>query len=550
VRVDVDYKPVGRDRFECEVSLGVALSLTVSGSLEDTTPATHGSVELASNGALVSNAWAYAKHEAFRRRLRSAEKRESHEKQAQQHKRACVVIAEMVSKTTQDSREGWCSACFSSASHRRVRGFGGPVDSYLCEACGTPTTECAGPRCGNLANRGISGITKPSYCAEHRHQIPSFEKLTVTVGSIDEWGDWLSFDKRNLTRATKVAGAVLLTGAAVTPVAWAAAPAIGGALGGLTGLSGAAAASHGLAMLGGGSLAAGGLGMAGGTAVVAAVGGGIGGALGGSAAAAYVGADPSFGVKKVRDGVGAPVLLASGFLTQGADSWGAWQRLIDQRYPERPVYRVNWGAKELKTLGLLAAAGAGKAGAMKFAKLAAGKAAKKAAHQANFLGWIGFAKDMAANPWSVAKTRAGMTGVVLAELIARTEGTSVVLVGHSLGARVMVTAAQLLGTTAGAPRIEDIHLLGAAVGASGDWRTLDDSVDGKVWNYWSRNDAVLKYLYAVASTEKAAGQAGFVTRFPSIKNRDVSRLVPKHSAYFDCIELVGRPGEGTNSGTS
>ena len=102
-------------------------------------------------------------------------------------------------------------------------------------------------------------LTKPRYCAQHRHEIPGFEKLGAPIGAIDEWHDWLTFESRNLSRTTKVVGAVVLTAAVVTPAAWAAAPAVGGALGGLTGLSGAAATSHGLAMLGGGSIAAHGL---------------------------------------------------------------------------------------------------------------------------------------------------------------------------------------------------------------------------------------------------------------------------------------------------
>ncbi|MFF0489899.1 hypothetical protein ACFYTQ_12855 [Nocardia sp. NPDC004068] len=52
-----------------------------------------------------------------------------------------------------------------------------------------------------------------------------------------------------------------------------AAPAVGAAIGGTLGLSGAAATSAGLAMLGGGSLAAGGFGIAGGTMLVTGVGG-------------------------------------------------------------------------------------------------------------------------------------------------------------------------------------------------------------------------------------------------------------------------------------
>ena len=82
-----------------------------------------------------------------------------------------------------------------------------------------------------------------------------------------------------------------------------------------------------------------------------------------------------------------------------------------------------------------------------------------------------------------------------------------------------------------------MHLLGAAVGARGDWRTLHEAVEGKVWNYWSASDAVLKYLYQVASVERAAGQVGFTTKYTNIKNRNVSRLVPGHSAYLSAVSL-------------
>jgi hypothetical protein len=534
---EVAYKPRGREGFECTVEKA-ALSLTVSGTLEDVTPAVHGDLELTSNAALVTNAWAYAKHEAYRRRLRSAEKKKSHEKQAKEHKWAAAVIADMVAEVGEDTRHGWCSACFSLAEHRVVKAFRGPTKSYLCGSCGAPTIVCAAPTCKHMSSRGTSGVTTPRYCAQHRHEVPAFAKLDENISGIEQWQDWLSFESRNLSKTTKVVGAVVLTAAVVTPAAWAAAPAVGGALGGMTGLSGAAATSHGLAMLGGGSVAAGGLGMAGGTTVVSAVGAGLGGVIGGTATAAYVSSDPSFRVEKLRDGSGAPVLLASGFLTDKDDGWATWKRLIDERYPDRPVYRVHWGAKELKVFGTLAVVGAGRTAAMSFARTAASRATRAAAGRASWFGWLLLARDVAANPWSVAKTRAGMTGAALADLIARTDEPAFVLVGHSLGARVMATTAQLLGTRVDAPKLEDVHLLGAAVGAKGDWRTLNDSVTGTVWNYWSTNDMVLKFLYAAGSAgERAAGQSGFETKFPKVKNRNVSRAVDGHSAYFRAIKL-------------
>jgi len=61
---------------------------------------------------------------------------------------------------------------------------------------------------------------------------------------------------------------------------WMIAPLIGTAIGGATGLAGAAATSHGLAILGGGSLALGGSGMAGGMWIVTGVGASLGSAAG------------------------------------------------------------------------------------------------------------------------------------------------------------------------------------------------------------------------------------------------------------------------------
>jgi hypothetical protein len=102
----------------------------------------------------------------------------------------------------------------------------------------------------------------------------------------------------------------------------------------------------------------------------------------------------------------------------------------------------------------------------------------------------------------------------------------------------MATAAQALGTMSGKPRLEDIHLLGAAISAKGDRRALHESVSGQVWNYRSRNDNVLKIIYRnVQLGQQAAGLVGLQTTFPNIKNRDVSRVVETHSGYFDGLHL-------------
>lgn len=100
--------------------------------------------------------------------------------------------------------------------------------------------------------------------------------LTSSASSAADYATFSSFYKEGLSISSWVIGGVLaVVGvAAVFFTAGAAAPftaAIGSAIGGMMGLSGAAATSAGLALLGGGSLAAGGFGMMGGTLLLTAI---------------------------------------------------------------------------------------------------------------------------------------------------------------------------------------------------------------------------------------------------------------------------------------
>ena len=244
--------------------------------------------------------------------------------------------------------------------------------------------------------------------------------------------------------------------------------------------------------------------MAGGTAVVTATGTALGGALGATTVAAYAGADKSFRIELVRPGSGTPVLFAQGFLTEEQSGWESWQPLIEARFPEGPVYQVHWGAKELKDLGLLVTSGAMKVAVQKVLVDRAKKGSKAFGSHPG-LRAVFMAGDLAANPWTVAKTRAGMTGAVLADLIARTNQGPFVLVGHSLGARVMVSAAQALGTLP-EPRIDSMHLLGAAVGRCAHWRTLDKAVARRLRNYHSSRDQV----YACSTAWRTVGNMLYV----------------------------------------
>lgn len=362
----------------------------------------------------------------------------------------------------------------------------------------------------------------------------------MTLDSPDQYEELFKYEKHNAAKATKLAAATVGAGVVLGPIAYMAAPVIGGALGASAiggGLSGAAATSHGLAMLGGGAIASGGAGMAGGVVVVTAAGVGLGGATGMSVASAYVRQDKSFRIQRLRGGTGTPVMIASGFLTENDDGWGEWHALINRRFPNAPVYRVFWGSSELKDLAAAIATGGAKEWARR-ATVALGKRASKGA--AGPLGLITTPLAAAAvlkNPWFVAKARADMTGAALADILTRCPG-QFILAGHSLGGAVMLATAQLLGTRAEEPRLDSVHLLGAAVRTGADWTPASRSVSGEIWNYYSRNDKVLSMAFTAAEVgRRAIGNVGMDSHTHNIHDVDVSSKVVAHSAYLKALSL-------------
>jgi pimeloyl-ACP methyl ester carboxylesterase len=535
---ELTYLP-RKDGFKVQLISG-ELELVASGTgPDDANPSIEGSPSLLGNVSLVTLVLGYAANELGYRRSRSPEKRAGHREAAGVEYKDALALADFVTRLGDKTTVAWCSGCFSQTTHRHVQGSDRPKRLYLCQECGTPTVDCGVPRCSHRAVIRPRARIRFSYCAEHRHAIPSFKKLDAQIPTLGDYRDFLKHEAVNAERIAKVTGGTIGAAAVIAPLAFFAAPALGAALGGSVfggSLTGAAAMSHGLAMLGGGAVASGGLGMAGGTAVVTATGTALGGALGAATVSSYVGDDSSFKIEQVRAGSGTPVVFATGFLTEGQSAWSSWQRLIDTRYPDSPVYQVHWGAKELRDLTALVTAAGAKA-AVRTMLLKGARRGSKAAGIPG-MGLVMGVHELATNPWTVAKTRAGMTGATLADLIVRSAEGPYVLMGHSLGARVMLTAAQALGTRSDEAHIEAMHLLGAAVGKKGHWHDLSHAVRDEVWNYWSENDAVLQWVYRLAEGgEAAVGQRGFDSKRPGIKDRNVSRLVAGHSEYIAKVTL-------------
>lgn len=542
--VTVLARVLGEGRLECSVGTTQGSTLRLTGAVDDVEPEVGGAGHLGANPALVHNAWAYAKFTYQKVNLSTPEEQEQARRRAEGHRKVAAWIADLADESTDQMRSGWCSDCFNFTTHWKTKRPFGQVPAYLCHGCGAPSLPCAGPRCPNMASRGRGGVRIPRYCAEHRHEIPSFARSHDKIDSLVDYAEFLRYDKLNLAAMGRLAGLGVVGVVLGGPAAYLAAPAIGGAVGTLIGgYSGAVATSWGLAALGGGSLAAGGLGMAGGTMVITAVGSALGGGLGALTTSAYVSEDKSFRVEMLSGGSGVPVVLCNGFLTEGRHGWGEWKASIKARYPDSPVYRVHWGAKELKDLGILANGAAIKMATPAAIKKAAMRAAKAHAKRLGPIAPLLLAADLAKNPWHVARTRADKTGVILADLLARGNQDKWILVGHSLGARVVAVAAQTLGTKAQGPKLQEAHLLGAAIAAKCDVQAVTAAVDEAIYNYHSKADSVLRYLYFAAERgQEAAGSSGYTPTGAKLKNVDVTAEVRGHADYFEHVVLRGHIG--------
>ncbi len=384
-----------------------------------------------------------------------------------------------------------------------------------------------------------SGKWDDELCAEHDGSIASFKRLDLQLADITEYKKIFTRESYNFRKIGTIS-ALSLGGAIVLgPCAFLAAPAIGGAVGTAMGLSGIAATNAGLAAIGGGALAAGGLGMAGGAAIVGATGAALGGTLGGVISNSYFGDISGFEIEKVKDGDNPAVLFIDGFLTQKNTVPDDWKQQLEILYPDKAWYYLRWESKKLYDIGKTIGVNVGQATIGKVAAEWAKSATKAGVKKAGPLGVALTALGIVNNPWSVASVKAAQTGVLLSDIISRTQG-DYILCGHSLGARVIYYALTSLSTKE-EKWIKHVHLLGGAVGnKKKDWEQAANAVDGTIVNYYSEKDMVLSTLFKVGMLFSSVPIGKNVIDVDGVVDVNVTEQVTGHTMYKDRFSLFAK----------
>ncbi|MDA7666605.1 TMCO4 family protein [bacterium] len=428
------------------------------------------------------------------------------------------------------------------------------VKCHLCENMATsrpknPTKE------DKAFLRKVKGTWDSAFCAEHNGSIASFDSLDMRFDDLTDYPALFERKKRNMKGVVKVAGCCLAGGAVFMPAAFVAAPGLASALGS-AGLLGAAGTGTAISSLSGAALtsaslaALGPAGMAGGVATIAAMGAALGATQGAVVSNSYFGEIKDFKITKVRGGKGPAIVCINGFLSQENQNCDDWRSGIRSVYPDNPVYYVTWESSNLAKLGV-SLGGAGFKGKLlgKVGKAAA-RASKTGASKLNPLATISFGAGVLGNAWHTSMVKAQHTGVLLADLIARTDNDEgFILMGHSLGARVVYYLLETLSTKPNT-KIHSAYLLGGAVGRSDKpnsfeakgWETALKAIrsDGQLYNCYTANDKVLSILYRNANLHQSdpIGLGKIPPQGDKLRNVDVSYAVSGHTVYKDCLPQI------------
>jgi hypothetical protein len=461
----------------------------------------------------------------------------------------------------------WCSWCFNKTTHKIHKLNSITRNEYECCRCGNFTIQCR--YCSNMATHRPAEVQDDAdfikalrinwaseLCAEHDGTIADFEKLNQRLDDLSEYKVIFGKAKCNLAKGGKIVAGMVAGAVVFCPVAYWAAPGIASALG-ATGLLGAASTGTVISTLSGAALTSASLaalgpgGMAAGMAFVSAVGAALGGIQGAVVSNNYFGAIKDFKITKVKDGSGPALVFINGFLSQKNQDSSDWVKAVSEKYPRNPYYYVNWESSSLYQMGSLIGKGVAGTAFRKFITELMKRGSKSFAQKLNPLRLTQTVAEWIGNPWHTSMVKASMTGILLADLIARTNNPDgFILMGHSLGSRVIYYLLCALATKP-LTQINDVFLLGGAVDrkdAEG-WNDAIKAVKGKIVNCYSNNDSTLKFLYqgANALSSSPIGLGDIEVSHEKLVNKDVSSIIGGHMQYKDkfaeILKIMAHPAD-------
>ncbi|CAD7966560.1 unnamed protein product [Amoebophrya sp. A120] len=233
------------------------------------------------------------------------------------------------------------------------------------------------------------------------------------------------------------------------------------------------------------------------------------------------------------------VLFISGWLKEEQQVTETWRKVATRHFPNSDYFSLRWETAQLLKLGNVLSdtvkSYVGETAANLWVRATVATVSVSAAY-AIVWPWyvVSYLKDLD-HEWAVIKERAKLAGQALANAIADRQALGqrpVVLVGHSMGARVIFYCLQELHALGAYHCVMHAVLLGTPCSPKGEgWERARQVVSGRLINGYITSDWILGFLYRYMEWKIAVAGLGPVTEINGVENHDLSDLVASHDEY-------------------
>ncbi len=225
-----------------------------------------------------------------------------------------------------------------------------------------------------------------------------------------------------------------------------------------------------------------------------------------------------FEIVKKKSGVYPAIITVDGFLNQDKDDIKEWEVAIVKKYPNNAWYHLNWQSENTKRLLRRSLERLGIASIpnpfvlfISVPNIA--------------IGLSGVTKT-----WTNALRKSEETGSLLSKVLSKCEIDEYILIGHSLGSRVIFNCLNELKSNE-KKIIKDVHLLGGAVTNNKEkWSLAENAIKNKIYNYYSKKDSVLQIAYKLGTFDNNPIGRTLINSRKS-ENINVTKLVNSHMTF-------------------
>jgi len=233
------------------------------------------------------------------------------------------------------------------------------------------------------------------------------------------------------------------------------------------------------------------------------------------------------------------VLFVSGWLKEETQVTETWRKVAARHFPRSDHFALRWETGQLIRLGSVLSdtvkSYVGEQAASLWVRATVATVSVSAAYA---LVWpwyvVSYLKDLD-HEWTVVKERAKLAGQALANAISDRQALGqrpVVLVGHSMGARVIYYCLQELHALGAYHCVMHAVLLGTPCSPRGEgWERARQVVSGRLINGYITSDWILGFLYRYMEWKIAVAGLGPVADVKGVENHDLSDLVAAHDEY-------------------